>query len=118
MLPAGLVSQWRAAAALFREHEQATTAVVYEKCAEALEAALAQDREAALTLQEAAAESGYSADHLGRMVREGKIPNAGMPNAPRIARPDLPRKAAVARPSQRCDFDRAQIVRSAINAGD
>ncbi len=50
-----------------------------------------------LNLQEAARESGYSADHLGRLVREGRISNAGRPNAPRIRRADLPRKASALR---------------------
>jgi hypothetical protein len=43
-----------------------------------------------LTLTEAAEMSGYSADHLGRCVRDGMIPNAGRPNSPRIRRADLP----------------------------
>ena len=50
-----------------------------------------------LNLREAAEESGYSADHLGRLVREGKVPNAGRPNAPKIRRADLPRKASALR---------------------
>jgi len=51
-----------------------------------------------LNLRTAARESGYSADHLGRLVHEGKIPNAGRPHAPRIRRADLPRKPTL-RPS-------------------
>src|SRR5918912_732847 len=30
-----------------------------------------------LSLRQASAESGYSADHLGRLLRAGKLPNAG-----------------------------------------
>lgn len=45
-----------------------------------------------LNLQQAAAESGYSAGHIGLQVRAGTIPNSGEPNAPRIRRGDLPRK--------------------------
>jgi len=45
-----------------------------------------------LTLVEAAAESGYAADTLGRLVREGRVPNAGRPNAPKIRRRDIPKK--------------------------
>lgn len=45
-----------------------------------------------LTLSEAARLSGYTADHLGRLVREGKLANAGRPGAPRIPRGALPRK--------------------------
>lgn len=47
-----------------------------------------------LSLREAAIESGYSPDHLGRLVRTGSIPNAGRRNAPRIRRTDLPRKTS------------------------
>ncbi len=43
-----------------------------------------------LSLTEAAARSGYSAPHLGRLLRAGKIPNAGRPGAPRIRVADLP----------------------------
>ena len=46
-----------------------------------------------LNLVEAAHDSGYSADYLGTLVRQGKIANAGRANAPRIRRRDLPRKA-------------------------
>jgi len=46
----------------------------------------------ALSLPQAASESGYSADHLAREVRVGRIPNAGRRGAPRIRRGDLPRK--------------------------
>jgi len=46
----------------------------------------------ALSLRQAAAESGYSADHLAREVRAGRILNAGRRGAPRIRRGDLPRK--------------------------
>ena len=47
-----------------------------------------------LSLRKAAFESGYTSDHLGRLVRTGSIPNAGRRNAPRIRRTDLPRKAS------------------------
>lgn len=46
----------------------------------------------ALTLTDASRESGYSVDHLGLLIRQGIIPNAGRPHAPRIRRRDLPRK--------------------------
>lgn len=59
-----------------------------------LESALREMEQEALPLAEAAAESGYSGDHLGRLVREGVIPNAGRKHAPRICRSDLPRRIA------------------------
>ena len=48
--------------------------------------------EQALSLTEAARECGYSADHLGRLVRSGAIVNAGRAKAPKIRRCDLPQK--------------------------
>ncbi|MDE2782551.1 MAG: hypothetical protein OXK77_06320, partial [Gemmatimonadota bacterium] len=72
---------------------------------------------------EAARESGYSADHLGRLVRDGRIPNAGRPGAPRIARTDLPRKApaeplpALASEAPRRELSNRQIVQSIIAKG-
>ena len=67
---------------------------------------------------EAARRSGYSADHLGRLVRDGKIPNAGRPGAPSIARRGLPRKASapaeprLAETPRRRELSNAQIVQS------
>ena len=46
----------------------------------------------ALTPAEAAEESGYHADSLLRLVREGKLANVGTPRRPRFRRGDLPRK--------------------------
>ncbi|MCZ6888601.1 MAG: hypothetical protein O7H39_08905, partial [Gammaproteobacteria bacterium] len=49
-----------------------------------------------LSLTEAAARSGYSAAHLGRLLRRGTIPNAGRPGAPRIRVADLPTRPRAA----------------------
>lgn len=68
-----------------------------------------------LSLTRAAVESGYSADHLGRLIREGKIPNAGRQHAPRIRRADLPMKAGALRSARpRVILDRTQIARSVV----
>ncbi|MDQ6770200.1 MAG: hypothetical protein M3Z54_09455 [Gemmatimonadota bacterium] len=63
-----------------------------------LEAATSHADAELLSLRRAAAESGYSADHLGRLLRAGTVANAGRPNAPRIRRGDLPRKASALPP--------------------
>ncbi len=71
----------------------------------------------ALTLREAAQESGYSPDHLGREVRAGRIPNVGRRNAPRIRRGDLPRKPGRLLSSQPENmFARRQIARSVVTS--
>jgi hypothetical protein len=85
---------WRRLAASLRPYAPAA-ALAYEQAADELNATLEAQQNAPLTLSEAARESGFSADHLGRLVREGRIPNAGRPHAPRIRRADLPRRPAL-----------------------
>ena len=85
-----------------------------------LELLFAEEEEHALTLTEAARESGYSQDHLARLVREGTIPNAGRSRAPRIRRKDLPRKASSLpgrRPALHLEgATPEQIARSVVNS--
>jgi len=82
------------------------------------------DGDSLLNLTQAAAESGYSADYLGRLVKNGTIPNAGRPNAPRIRRADLPRKAESLRSQSTgrhlSDASPGQIARAVVtsNAGE
>ena len=119
-----LAKAWRTRAETIRRYGGDTQAVALEACAAELEEALRQRDDTTLTLAEAARESGYSADHLGRLVREGKIPNAGRPGVPRIALRDLPRKAQepatasdqVEQPPLPKDSN-AQIVQSIIEKG-
>jgi hypothetical protein len=54
-----------------------------------------------LTLEEAAQESGYTPEHLGKLLRIGTIPNAGRKNAPRILRRHLPLKPSALRETGR-----------------
>ena len=117
----GLPADWRRQAKSLRQYGGETPAKAIERCADDLEATLRERDETTLSLVEAARESGYSRDHLGRLVRDGKIPNAGRPNAPRIARRHLPRKAPAAlplaeepRPRERSNV---QIVQSIIERG-
>ena len=91
-----LHGHWLQKAELFRQHGHEATARAYELCSTELEAALRAGEDQLLDLQEAACESGYSPDHLGRMVREGRIPNSGRRNAPRIRRRDLPKRPELA----------------------
>jgi hypothetical protein len=88
---AQLSAHWRAQAEYIGPYAPAAAAA-WEKAASDLERALAERGREALTLNVAAAESGLSVDHLARLVRTQKIPNAGKHRAPRILRRDLPRK--------------------------
>ncbi len=117
-----LPATWRRQAKALRRYGGETPAVVLDRCAADLEDTLRERDETTLSLTQAARESGYSADHLGRLVREGKIPNAGRPGAPRIARRHLPRKTGAgkpclaAKPSLR-EVSTGQIVQSVIEKG-
>ncbi len=118
-----LPADWRKQAKTLRRYGGETPATAIERCADDLEATLVERDETTFSLVEASRESGYSADHLGRLVRDGKIPNAGRPGAPRIALKDLPRKAqAPAEPRladkpYRRELSNAEIVQSIIEEG-
>jgi hypothetical protein len=71
----------------------------------------ADERDAVLTLAEAAAASGYSADHLGRLVRAGRLVNIGRAGAPRVRRGDLPRKGEPCSSEQIHDACASQATR-------
>ncbi len=114
-------AEWRERAALLRRYGAEGAAAAFEECAETLEEDLRVWKEEPLTLGEAAEASGYSADHLGRLVRDGKILNAGRQGAPLIRRADLPIKvktrAAVAEAAPPRHPSNRQVVQSIINAG-
>lgn len=59
-----------------------------------VEEALRDRADERLTLAEALLRSGYSQDHLARLVREGRIPNSGRRGSPRIRAGDLPVRPA------------------------
>lgn len=90
-----LIPRWREEASQLRErYSDERLARLSEIYAQELEAVLREYGDQALSLEAAAQESGYSIDHLGRLVRQGKLPNAGRSGAPRIRRNDLPKKAS------------------------
>ena len=119
----GLPADWRKQAKALRRYGGETPATAIERCADDLDATLVERDETTFSLVEAARESGYSAEHLGRLVRDGRIPNAGRPGAPRIARAHLPRKAhappapPLADKPRRSDVSNVQIVQSIIQRG-
>ena len=68
----GLAQRWRDEAALLRRRAASPQAEVLESCAAELEA-WARERELqALTLDQAAAESGYTYSAIEKMVRRGE----------------------------------------------
>jgi hypothetical protein len=90
--PADLPDQWRELAAQQRRLGADSQARILDFCADELAAAFARAADELLSLQRASQESGYSVDHLCRLLREGRIPNSGRKAKPLIRRRDLPQK--------------------------
>lgn len=65
-----------------------------------LESAIQARNDEILTLSEASTVSGYTVDHLARLIRQGRIPNGGRRGAPRIRVRDIPvRPRRIAQPA-------------------
>ncbi len=121
-----LPAAWRRQAKTLRRYGGRALATALERCADELEGTIQERDETTLSLTDAARESGYSREHLGRLVRDGKIPNAGRPGAPRVERRHLPRKrkdseslyaSPLAREPARRQVSSVGIVRSIIEKG-
>lgn len=89
--PEQLPEAWRAYAEDNRQILTREAAGAIERCANELERAWAAYWDEPLPLKNAAAESGYDPDSLGRVLRERPELNVGRKHAPRIRRKDLPR---------------------------
>jgi len=107
-----LAGQWRARAQELRSWGGDAPAKALERAAADLEAALGAKCDEVLNLEQAAQESGYSADHLRHLVADGTVPNAGRRGAPRVRRGDLPTRPGKARSSTYDpDADAVRILR-------
>jgi hypothetical protein len=113
-----LPSAWRVLAGLFRRyaHEESAAALL-ESCAGQLEAALRPTNDELLSLRDAAALSGYSVDHLGRLIREGRIPNCGRKGKPLVRSRDLPRRIAAMDADGTQSYDAVADARSLLVRG-
>lgn len=96
---------WRREAAELAKYGADGPARALTTAAAELEAALREDGAETLSLTEAATVSGYSADHLGRLIRGGALVNAGTARRPRIRRADLPRRAPPVAPKRPVLYD-------------
>ena len=91
--PSELPAEWRQRAQYLDDYGDPNTARLWQLAAAELDEALRTHGEQTLTLVEAAEVSGYTADHIGSLVRNGKLTNHGRPNAPRVRRADIPIKS-------------------------
>lgn len=87
-----ILEVWRKDAATFRKYGAVAVAEVIEAMCAQLEAHIRERELEALTIDEAAQESGYSYSAIQKMVSSGELENVGRKHAPRVRRGDLPRK--------------------------
>lgn len=93
MSPEQFAAKWSAEAEVMRQRGALVNgAALLEEVLRDFDSAVGDYWNQPVTLTEGSRESGYSLDHLGLLIRQGVIPNAGRPHAPRIRRRDLPRK--------------------------
>lgn len=88
-----LPEEFRTRAAALEAYAPAA-ATAFREAAASVERALTDAAGDALTLAEAAEASGYSTDHLSRLIARGMLRNVGRKHAPRVLRGELPRKPA------------------------
>lgn len=93
---ADLHATWIARAAELEPYAPGA-AEAFRRAARELDDAVREFDEAPLTLEQASEVSGYSVDHLARMVREKRIPNIGEKHRPRVRRADVPMKPSALR---------------------
>lgn len=108
-----LADEWQSRIPNFEKHGCQEVAMTYRKLHEELQRELDAIMQQTLPLTEAARVSGFSADHLGRMIRQGRLGNVGRKYAPRVLLSELPIKPRPAG-SQSLGEDIASIVESAI----
>ena len=94
----GLVAEWRNEADTLRKFGATGQAEAVECCATGLEERLRASQIEALTLEQAATESGFSYSTLQQRLADGSLPNAGERGSPRIRRVDLPLRGGAPAP--------------------
>lgn len=85
-----LVALWRERAAVMEPYAPGVAHALRD-CAGDLERALSATEDT-VSPAEAAALSGYTADAIGRMIRDGRLENLGSKRRPKVRVADLPRK--------------------------
>ena len=93
-----LIARWRDQADAYERDGITGHAALLRRVALDLEAFERERALEALTLDEAAEESGYSYSALQKLVASGALANAGAKGSPRIRRGDVPRKLQPAQP--------------------
>ena len=102
---ADMLARLRAELAVFQRWHAEPYVTAIQRMIDDWEAMTAAESEQEYTLTDAAALCGYSADHLGKLVRDGMLRNYGRSGSPRVRRGDLPKRLTRARSDLRSGAD-------------
>jgi hypothetical protein len=84
--------KWQGAANNFRTYGAAEYAAMMDQVLADFEHALRDDGEVFLNLTQAARVTGYTPNHLGRLIADKQLKNYGRAGAPRVRLAELPKK--------------------------
>lgn len=112
--PSDLPALWRTRAREFRRYGQDAPATMLEGVADELDESLRAYMVEALSLRQAADESGYTPEGLSQLIRRGRIANVNPGGHPKVRRCDLPRKPGPSTPRL---VDGSPDLASAVLAG-
>ena len=113
--PQALIVHWRELAETLNAEGCSEVAAARERCATELENCLRSNDSQALSVKQAARESGYNADYLRRLLREKPELNAGRNGKPLIFRRNLPRKPTTLVGCAAKQYDVAADAQSLVN---
>ena len=110
-----LISRWKSRRdELHRLRASVDGAAMCDDFLADLEAILRE--EPIVNLSAAAAECGYTAGHLSKLVRSGRLRNYGRPNSPRVRVSECPRKALRVAEGRGSLYDPVTDARSLVSA--
>ena len=91
-LTSELASKWEKDAQLLAQYGSSQQADLLRNCSRQLFETISSENDVLLTLAVAASITGYSPDHLGKLVRQGTVKNYGRKHSPKLRLADLPKK--------------------------
>lgn len=111
---AKLAAHWREEACILRRRAAVPQAEVLETCAAELDAAIRSEANVLVSLAQAAAHAGYSADHLRRLARQGRVPVSHQGRRLCFRLGDLPIRPAAFDGQRREQYDHRADARQVI----
>ena len=112
-----LASQWEKDAKLLAQYGSPQQAELLRDCSKKLFETIKREQEVLLTLAVAAQLCGYTSDHLGKLIKAGKLPNHGRKGSPKVRLGDLPKKARAVVTGNSTMYDAVADARSILSRG-